>query len=68
MVMVSYGGGGRWSLLLMSSSPPAAAAAECGHLVHEGLLQLPEIGTPSSSVLLAARTSKTTIITITMTK
>jgi hypothetical protein len=60
MVMVSYDGGGRWSLLLMSS-PPAAAAAECGHLVHEGLLQLPEIGTPSSSVLLAARATKTII-------
>jgi len=48
----------------MMGSPPkvaaAAAAAECGDLVHEGLLQLPEVGgapsSPSdddSSVLLA---------------
>jgi hypothetical protein len=68
-MVMSYGGDGRCSLLWMMSSPPAAAAAaaECGDLVHEGLFQLSEIRTPSSSVLLAARTVQT-IITITMTK
>jgi len=40
--------------MLMMGSPPkvaaSAAAAECGDLVHEGLLQLPEVGAgPSSS-------------------
>jgi len=40
-------------LLLMMSSPPAAtAAAEGVDLGHEGLLQLSEIGAPSSAVLL----------------
>jgi len=38
--------------LLIMSSPPAAAVAEGGDLVHEGLLQLSEIGAPSSAVLL----------------
>jgi hypothetical protein len=37
-------------LMMMGSPPKVAAAAECGDLVHEGLLQLPEVGAaPSSS-------------------
>jgi hypothetical protein len=51
--MVMSHGCGRCSLLLllMMGSPPkvAAAAAECGDLVHEGLLQLPEVGAAPSS-------------------